>query len=123
MDISKQFVADWIEYSISDKPDELDDKFYTVEYLHELGFQQDHNELWAFIIHVYEQDIPDKALAALGAGPLEELLSMAGDLYIGKVEALCRKSSKFKKLLAIVWKSSISDDVWVRVCKVRGEAW
>ena len=44
-------------------------------------------------------------------------------LKLGKAYVCICKQEKFKKLLAIVWKSSISDDVWHRVCKVRGEAW
>ena len=83
----------------------------------------DSETLWQFILATYEREMSRKVFAILAAGPLEDLLADFGPKYIDQVEALARKSPKFKDLLGGVWRNSITNDVWDRVERVRINVW
>ena len=79
--------------------------------------------LWEFVLAAYKRDLPDKVVAVLAAGPLEDLLAKQGAEFIDRVEELARKDPKFNYLLGGVWRSSINDPVWQRVQSIRNHVW
>jgi hypothetical protein len=48
----------------------------------------------------------DQVLAAVAAGPLEDLLGRWADLLIDRVEVQARRDAKFRRCLTGVWGSS-----------------
>jgi hypothetical protein len=58
------------------------------------------------------------AWGLLAAGPLQDLLVRHGEAVVNQVEALARDDAEFRKLLAGVLKSSMSDEIHIRVQKV-----
>jgi hypothetical protein len=80
-------------------------------------------ELWPLILTILQQTDDAEVLAVLAAGPLEDYLAKCGDQVIESVEARAASDRKFKHLLGGVWKNSITDEVWERVCRCRGEPW
>lgn len=83
----------------------------------------DADRLWQFILETYKRDLPDKAIGALAAGPLEDLLSKRGADFIDRIEELARKDPKFNHLLGGVWRNTMSDEVWERVQRIRNHVW
>jgi hypothetical protein len=79
--------------------------------------------LWAFILAAYPRQMSDRAWSYLAAGPLEDLLTIAGEDYIENVEQLAKTDEKFNDLLGGVWRNRMSKDVWRRVQRVRREEW
>ncbi len=79
--------------------------------------------LWNFVLAAYKRDLSDKVIAVLAAGPLEDLLAKQGAEFIDRVEHLARKDPKFNYLLGGVWRSSMTDEVWGRVQKIRNHVW
>jgi len=77
--------------------------------------------LWQFILNLNSRELPERVIAILAAGPLEDLLAGFGPDYIDEVETLARRDPKFRCLLAGVWRNTITEDVWERVKKARGE--
>lgn len=75
------------------------------------------DRLWELVqyVAVREADPGSEVLAAVAAGPLEDLLSNAGPDYIGRVEELARKNPRASRMLTGVWKSSIEPAVWDRI--------
>jgi hypothetical protein len=78
---------------------------------------------WNVIQEIIALDHSDEILANIGAGPFEDLLVNHGALLIDKVEACARISSDFRRMLGIVWKNRISDDVWVRLKAIAPPSW
>ncbi len=71
----------------------------------------------------YAKDISNKVIEVLAAGPVEDLLTSAGDKYIDEIGLLARQDPKFRDLLGGVWQSSMSNDLWNRFKKIRGKSW
>jgi hypothetical protein len=66
---------------------------------------------------------PNRLLAVLAAGPLEDLLAVNGHVVVDQVEILARSSPKFRLLLNGVWDRSIKPDVLSRLAKYRKQRW
>lgn len=79
--------------------------------------------LWQLILEILRRTNDWEVLAVLAAGPLEDYLARCGEHVIAEVEALSASDEKFKRLLGGVWKNSMSDEVWERVCRCRGDPW
>jgi hypothetical protein len=76
----------------------------------------DYPELaWKGILEALSQSRMEPHLGTLAAGPLEDLLSLHGDLVIERVEAEARSNTKFAQILGGVWKYKMSDEIWARV--------
>jgi hypothetical protein len=80
-------------------------------------------ELWDFILEVLHRTDDDEALGVLAAGPLEDYLAKCGNSVIERVEAQASADPKFRHLLGGVWKNTMPDDVWQRVCACRDDVW
>ena len=87
------------------------------------ALEGDGDRLWQFILEVYKRDLPDKVVAVLAAGPLEDLLAKRGVDFIDRVEELARKDPKFNQLLGGVWRNAMTDEVWQRVQAIRNHVW
>jgi hypothetical protein len=78
---------------------------------------------WNVIQEIIALNPTDKILAMVGAGPFEDLMVRHGATFIAKVESCARVNSDFRRMLGIVWKNQISDDVWVRLKAVAAPSW
>ncbi|HED35053.1 MAG TPA: hypothetical protein ENJ08_12715 [Gammaproteobacteria bacterium] len=94
-----------------------------IDYIMDLAYDENFDELWAFIKYTYKLEINDKVAGVLAAGPLEDLLAKKGEFYINEIETLSRQDPKFKDLLGGVWQNEMSESLWQRVCKTRGVPW
>ncbi len=61
----------------------------------------------------------DAKFQTLAAGPLEQLLADHGPQFIERIERLAESNASFKLLLGNVWRNSMPEDIWSRVCKCR----
>ena len=76
---------------------------------------------WAAILQIFQHDLSEEQMSLLAAGPVETLLSHHGPDFIDRVEREARQSSRFRQLLAGVWRLAMTQDVWTRVRRARGE--
>ena len=79
--------------------------------------------LWQFILTTYKRDVSDRVIAALAAGPLEDLLAKHGQNYIDQVEQLAGRDERFNRLLGGVWRNSMTDASWDLVQSARQQVW
>ena len=77
---------------------------------------------WALILEILAREPSQRAIAALAAGPLEDLIDEHGPQFIERIELLARRDPKFRHLLGGVWESSTSQ-IWARVEAARVNAW
>jgi hypothetical protein len=47
----------------------------------------------------------------------------AGARFIDQVESCARSDAAFKRMLGVVWKNAIADDVWNRVKAIAPPSW
>lgn len=78
---------------------------------------------WRAILEILVRNPPDKVIAVLAAGPLEDLLAEHGEQFIERVETESRRNAAFRNLLSGVWKNGSTDTVWARVQKAQGTIW
>jgi hypothetical protein len=65
----------------------------------------------------------DQILASVGAGPFEDLMVGHGARFIDRVEKCARSHSAFRRMLGVVWKNAIPDDVWNRIKAIAPPSW
>ena len=82
--------------------------------LYELEYN-DPETLWELILAIHARDQSSWIQGPLSAGPVENLLAMHGDKFIGRVETEARRDAAFAHLLGGAWKNTMSDDVWQRL--------
>jgi hypothetical protein len=77
------------------------------------------DKLWRLVqaLATLPEEPAPTVLAAMAAGPLEDLLAKAGPEYIAVVEAFARSTPRAARMLTGVWQSSIQSDVWQRVVR------
>ena len=85
--------------------------------------ETDPEDFWAFILTVLEKSPGEYVLSLLAAGPLEELISNAGEQFIERIENQARRSAAFRHLLGGVWRHGASVEIWRRVEAARGASW
>jgi hypothetical protein len=73
------------------------------------------DELWQFILLVHRKDQSPAIHQVLSAGPLEDLLSTHGRVFIERIEREAIADHSFAQLLGGVWRNRMSEDVWARV--------
>lgn len=84
--------------------------------------QNDPELCWRLIQAVLAQDSDEHVIAALAAGPMEDLLLHHGPAFIERIEAKAAQNPLYRHLLAGVWRNKIAQDVWDRVLAARGKA-
>jgi hypothetical protein len=77
---------------------------------------------WELIVYIFENDKGSETLGLLSASLLEDFLSEHGGAWIDEIEVKAANDPRFRSLLAGVWRSHISEDVWSRLVRARGEA-
>jgi hypothetical protein len=79
-------------------------------------WEADPEDCWLAILATLSREPPAKVLGVLAAGPLEDLVEYHGSRFIERIEAEARRSSTFRSLLSMVWKSS-TPEIWARIEK------
>lgn len=72
------------------------------------------------IIRTLAQTENDDVLDNLAAGPLEDLVRVHGERFIGQIEVQARKDEKFRRLLGGLWTVG-EPNIWARIEKLVGE--
>ncbi|HEX9810574.1 MAG TPA: hypothetical protein VGA88_00590 [Burkholderiales bacterium] len=94
---------------------------WAVDELVDLAFHQP-DTLWELILRILEIDRSDKTIAAIGAGPLEDLMVQHGEAFIGKVERLAAISPVFKAAMQNVWIEAGDTPVFNKFFAIAGVA-
>lgn len=102
---------------------ECETNWWAVSEVMDWALEGEGDRLWQFILEAYKRDLPDKLIAVLAAGPLEDLLAKRGVDFIDRIEELARKDPKFNHLLGGVWRNTMTDEVWQRVQAIRNHVW
>jgi hypothetical protein len=119
-----QIVDAWIAAeNAEDVSPEREANWWAISQVMDWSIDREGEHLWQFMSAAYKRELSDKAVAILAAGPLEDLLANQGAEYIERVEELARRDPKFNYLLGGVWRSSMTDEVWERVQKIRLQVW
>jgi uncharacterized protein DUF6869 len=114
----------WIAAQSADSSSvESEQNQWAIEHVILSAVDADGDFLWDFVRTAYPRDLPDKVVAVLAAGPLEDLLAKRGTEFIDRVEELARKDPKFNHLLGGVWRNTMPDEVWQRVQSIRNHVW
>jgi len=77
---------------------------------------------WEIVAELIERAPSEDALGYFAAGPLEDLLSDHGPLFIDRIESLAKRQPKLVRALRGVYRMRTTDDVWNRVQRLtKGE--
>lgn len=76
---------------------------------------------WFVLSELIKRSTDDDTLGAIGAGPLEDWLNDHGPRVIALIEAEAARSRNFRVAVSAVWQSRMSDDIYARVVKARGD--
>jgi hypothetical protein len=75
---------------------------------------------WQFILEAISHASDDE-IGHIAAGPVEHLLRKHGEEFIEKVEQRAQADPKFGRMLAGVWKHTMTDEVWTRIEALRAK--
>lgn len=78
---------------------------------------------WNAIQEIIALDQSDNTLAMVGAGPFENLMVHHGPLLIERVEVCARVSPPFRRMLGVVWRNRMSEQVWTRLKAIAPPSW
>lgn len=108
------------EWVLAQTNKKVDDEFnhWSIDYVIDLYFGNEFEELWDFIKATYVKNLPSDVFNTLSAGAMEDFICGAGEEYFEKIEYLAGEDEKFKKLLSGVWKGDMSDELWGKVCSL-----
>ena len=112
-----EWVDTWIDYHNYDsKSKEAEDHFWAIKTAFNFGYDNP-EMLWRLILEVLKRNPPPLAEGMLAVGPLEDILTKYGPLFIDRVEKEAAVNPKFKDLLSEVWEDDNDDEIWRRVQK------
>jgi len=109
--------------SKSASKEEQESSAWAYDLVSDWSFEASGESLWNFVMFAYPLDMIADAKAVFAAGPVEDVLAKFGEQYIDRVEKLARQDPKFNELLGGVWQSTMTDEIWSRVQKVRSRVW
>jgi hypothetical protein len=122
MNDENSLAAAWIRFqSLSKVSVEYDQLFWVVERF--IDASSEPATAWNVIQKIISLNQNDAILAMVGAGPFEDLMVHHGALLIDKVESCARASPAFRRMLGVVWKNAISDEVWDRIRAIAPPSW
>jgi hypothetical protein len=101
---------------------EYETNWWALSQVMDWALEGEGDRLWLFVLEAYKRDLPEKVIAVLAAGPLEDLPKRGAD-FIDRIEELARKDPKFNHLLGGVWRNTMTDEVWQRVPIIRNHVW
>jgi hypothetical protein len=81
----------------------------------ELVQSNDVQAAWDLILELVQGASADTHLWSIGAGPIEDFLSLNGDAWVERVEREAGANPKFCYALARSWQAGMSEAVWERV--------
>src|SRR5687768_2537237 len=117
-------VEAWIAgHESEDGTSEQERNWWAISQVMDWALDGEADRLWVFILTTYKQDLSDRVVSVLVAGPLEDLLAKHGPMFIERVEELARQDQKFNFLLGGVWQNTMTDEIWKRVQAARKEIW
>ena len=123
MNDENNLAVTWIRFQCLPKGSaEYDPLFWVVERLDDLA-RSEPAAAWNVIQEIIALNQSDEILANVGAGPFEDLMMHHGVLLIDKVESCARASPAFRRMLGVVWKNAISDEVWDRIRAIAPPSW
>jgi hypothetical protein len=118
----EELVDGWVAHYEKGPQRQDDDFFWAFQCASELC--SDEAELgFEFVLKTLEKDLSQKALGALAAGPLEDVLAYHGPNVIERVEIESRTNPKFRHLLGGVWQNKMSAEIWRRVLRAAPNRW
>jgi hypothetical protein len=104
----------WIRYwHAPEGSTERDESDWATD-LYDLTYD-DSETLWKLILAIHSKDQSPTIQQVLSAGPVEDLLDKHGADFISRIEIEARRDPAFAKLLGGVWKSGMSEDIWLRL--------
>jgi hypothetical protein len=74
--------------------------------------RSDPDAAWKVILEIVRRQPEEKILANLAAGLVEDLLVYHGNLVMPWMIQYCVDHPDFAKVLAMVWRNDMTDDVW-----------
>jgi hypothetical protein len=69
-------------------------------------------DAWQVIVSIYDEQPEEIILANLAAGPAEDLLVYHGSVALPWMAAYCAGEPGIAKVLRMVWRNAMPDDVW-----------
>jgi hypothetical protein len=78
---------------------------------------------WLVIQEIATKEISEEVMAVFAAGPVENLLSRHGPLFIDQIEEKAQNDPKFNFVLGGVWQNLMTDEIWKRIKKIRKQTW
>ena len=98
--------------------DNADQNAWAFDLVLEWGFDSQWENVWQLILAICrEPDIEDRALAALGSGPLEDLLCNSGRAHVDRVIAEASINEHLARMLTGVWGGRMEPATWDRVLR------
>jgi len=112
----------WIRYHLAPRKLQKEPDAWAAD-THELELR-DPERLWLLILAILQKDSSMWIKAVLSAGPVENLLVRFGPQFIDRVEVAARRDPTFAHMLGGVWRTTITEDIWIRVQRVcRKDGW
>jgi len=91
-----------------------------MDYVVPMNFSASPSAQWKFILAAYWSGDKD-TFGHLAAGPIEHILGTCGDSSIEAIEQLAEDDPLFANLLKECNQYRMTDAIWDRVCKARGD--
>lgn len=108
----KQLAITWTRLCHAKRnSEEFEEDFWSFETLSEFcGKNPEY--AWRVIVEIYDNDPGEMVVANLAAGPLEDLLVFHGRLALGWISHQCSNDAGFVKVLQMVWRNAMPEEVW-----------
>ena len=107
---------DWIRFHHAKRnsQEQFDTAWATTEAM-DFVLDGHYEELWNLILVIHSMDQSERIRGMLSAGPIEDLLSERGEMFISRVEQKAKSDPTFAKVLGGVWRSAMSEEVWAKL--------
>ena len=113
-----EIVEAWIAMSLATHGSEaFEQNFWALEIIWNLC-KEAPLEAWEVILGLIEAAPSEKLLAAVGAGPFEDLMCDHGEVVISLVEQEAARNEKFLAAMSSVWLDSKDTPVWRKFYEV-----
>jgi hypothetical protein len=120
---SENIAEAWIQlHHLPKESSERETLFWAWERLNDL-VDSEPEAAWNVIQEIIALDQSDEILANVGAGSFEDLLAKHGARFIDRVESCARAHLGFRRMLGVVWKNEIPDEVWNRIKAIAPPSW
>jgi hypothetical protein len=108
----EQIAVSWINLHHAElNSDEYIEEFWSFDKLSDFCRKRPHDS-WKVIVEIYERNSGNKVISNLAAGPIEDLLVYHGNLALILIDQYCHEEHKFVEVMKLIWKNSMSDEVW-----------